>query len=921
MNLTSAIPAPRSPRTSDTPAEPLVGRSALLSALIRHIPGPGSGPPPGVMLTGPTGVGRSALLAAFCDLVSPWASVLRAGPLDGTWCEAVGALRGDAAFARFPLGDEPLSSHQLHERVVALCRSGPVVLAMDDAHLPRPRSLRALDYVLRRSVGLPLLPVITVPPVAEPPALASLLTHHAWSARELRPLTGAEITELLLQRLGHDPSTALVRACQEQSEGIPAAVHAFLARHTGTADTTGGGTAADLATPQGARPLPSSASAVLSAVAVLGCAEPELVSELIRMPLPTVLRALDQLTERRILPLHGSQAGSPGPADAAPAGLSGDELVPLYARAARLLEDAGRPPAQVAHVLLRIPYGAAPWMLETLYSAALATDSPGTAVRYLSHALDIGAGENTRTLRRIRALLADTLSTIAPDLAVHHLSALLASSTDGHELAELALRYADTLVLLGRGDEAARLLADVLDRRPGSSQAIVPQESRATLESALLLSGALDPRTMHWVEERTRTASEPGDNNPGNRRLRLARAALSALSGRPVPEHPGPAADGAPCTPLDDLSLIASAVVANLTDDNSTALGTLDRLLGNPLRGELAPSRIQALTVRALVLSATGDLPAAERDSRQALELERRRDDSPAVMSAVVFAYVLAQRGTIAAAAAVLSQAGGADLRRLTYVHPLYWWATAAVRRAHGDLRGALTALRAGGRALGPQHAEPPLVLPWWLETAGLLTELGRTAEARQLAARNGTLVARPDTPRSAGLTLLARGLATPGRAGHRLLDDACARLAESPARLLRARAEYALGAALLDAGDPLAARPRLRTALDLMIGCGAGNAATGIRVRLAEAGGRPRQLSCRPDDALTARERRVAALAMAGRSNREIAETLYITRRTVELHLTHAYQKLGVSGRDDLVGVLQAASGTLVSRPGEGNR
>lgn len=895
----------------------------MLSALIRHIPRPDSGPPPGVLLTGPTGIGRSALLEAFCGLVEPSASVLRAGLPDGTWCDAAGAVQGEATLPRSPFGDGPLSCHQLHERVVELCRRGPVVLAMDDAHLPRPQSLRALDYVLRRSVGLPLLPVITVPPVPEPLALASLLTHHAWTAWELRPLTGAEITRLLVQRLGHEPPTALLRACQEQSGGIPSAVHAFLARYTGTAEAEGEEPGADHTTPRSAGPLPSSASAVLSAVAVLGCAEPELVSELIRVPLPTVRRALDHLAERRLLPLDGARAGTRGLADELPAGLSSDELIPLYARAARLLEDAGRPPTQVARVLLRIRYGAAPWMLETLYSAALAADSPSAAVRYLSHALDIGGGanENTRTLRRIRALLADTLSTIEPDLAVHHLSVLLASSTDGHELAELALRYADTLVLLGRGAEAALLLADVLDRLPGSPQVTVPQESRATLESALVLSGALDPRTMHWAKERPRTSSEPGDHNPGNRRLRLAHAALSALSGRPVSEDPGLTTVGAPGTSLDDLSLIASAVVANLVDDTTTALGALDSLLANPLRGELDPIRIQALTVRALVLSATGDLPAAERDSRQAVELERRRADSPAVMSAVVFAYVLAQRGNIATAATLLSEIGRADVRRLSYIQPLHRWATAAVRRAHGDLRGALVALRASGRAQGPQSAESPLVLPWWLETADLLMELGRPAEARQVAAQAGAHVLRSDTPRSAGLTLLARGLATSGRAGHRLLDDACARLAESPARLLRARAEYALGASLLDAGDPLAARPRLRTALDLMLGCGAGNAATGIRVRLAEAGGRPRQLSGRPNDALTARERRVAALAMAGHSNREIAETLYITRRTVELHLTHAYQKLGVSGREDLGGVLRAASGTLAPRAGDGER
>ncbi|WP_330346996.1 LuxR C-terminal-related transcriptional regulator [Streptomyces sp. NBC_00582] len=915
MNLTSALPAHRSPSTSETPAEPLVGRSALLSALIDLIPRTGSGSVPGVMLTGPVGIGRSAVLRAFCDLVPPQTSVLRAGLADGTWYDSLGAARGHEPPGRHPRAEGPLSCHQLHETVVALCRRGPVVLAVDDAHLSRPQTLRALDYVLRRSLGLPLLPVITAAPVAEPPALVSLLTHHAWTTVALAPLPDSDIAELLTRRLGHTPCPVLLRACLERSEGIPSAVHAFVDRHSGAQRATGDGTGPTAY--QSPEALPSSASTVLSAVAVLGCSDAELVSELIRMPLPAVRRALDHLTERRLLPLPPG-APAEGPTDHVPDGLSGDDLIPLYARAARLLEDAGRPPAQVADVLLRIRYGGAPWMLETLYSAALSAASPRAAVRYLSHALDIGAGENTRMLRRIRALLADTLSTTAPNLAVHHLSTLLTSSTDGHELAAIALRYADTLVVLGRGDDAARLLADVLEHRPGSGKVVVPPDCRPALESALLLTGALGPETMHWVRERSRMCGEPVGNSPGDRRLRLARAALSVLSGRPVSEPPRPPAVEGPGTPLDDLSLIASAVVTNLTDDNTTALETLDRLLANPLRGELDPSRIHALTVRALVLSATGDLPAAERDSRHALELERRRG-GPAVTSAVVFAYVLAQRGTTAAAAAVLSQVDCAELRRLSYIHPVYYWATAAVRRARDDLRGALIALRASGRALGPQGAESPLVLPWWLEAADLLTELGRPAEARQVAAQGGALGARSDTPRGAGLILLARGLATPGRAGHRLLDDACARLAESPARLLRARAEYALGAALLDDGDPLAARPRLRTALDLMIGCGAGNAAEGIRLRLTEAGGRPRRLTNLPDDALTARERRVAALAMAGRSNREIAEALYITRRTVELHLTHTYQKLGVSGREELPDVLRAPSRPRATRAREG--
>jgi DNA-binding CsgD family transcriptional regulator len=53
--------------------------------------------------------------------------------------------------------------------------------------------------------------------------------------------------------------------------------------------------------------------------------------------------------------------------------------------------------------------------------------------------------------------------------------------------------------------------------------------------------------------------------------------------------------------------------------------------------------------------------------------------------------------------------------------------------------------------------------------------------------------------------------------------------------------------------------------------------------------------------DALTPSERRVAELAAAGRSNPEIAHLLFVTRRTVETHLTSAYRKLDVRSRDEL--------------------
>ena len=61
----------------------------------------------------------------------------------------------------------------------------------------------------------------------------------------------------------------------------------------------------------------------------------------------------------------------------------------------------------------------------------------------------------------------------------------------------------------------------------------------------------------------------------------------------------------------------------------------------------------------------------------------------------------------------------------------------------------------------------------------------------------------------------------------------------------------------------------------------------------------------------LTAREREVALLAAGGRSSREIADTLYLSSRTVETHLARAYRKLGISTRSELAAALGTHPGT----------
>ena len=73
-------------------------------------------------------------------------------------------------------------------------------------------------------------------------------------------------------------------------------------------------------------------------------------------------------------------------------------------------------------------------------------------------------------------------------------------------------------------------------------------------------------------------------------------------------------------------------------------------------------------------------------------------------------------------------------------------------------------------------------------------------------------------------------------------------------------------------------------------------------RLELLACGARPRRSAVTGIESLTPAERQVADFAAAGHGNREIAQRLYVTRRTVETHLTHAFAKLGISGRPELV-------------------
>jgi DNA-binding NarL/FixJ family response regulator len=163
--------------------------------------------------------------------------------------------------------------------------------------------------------------------------------------------------------------------------------------------------------------------------------------------------------------------------------------------------------------------------------------------------------------------------------------------------------------------------------------------------------------------------------------------------------------------------------------------------------------------------------------------------------------------------------------------------------------------------------------------------------------------------PRALGRALRSAGAVLGAAKGLELLEEAAALAVGTPARLEAAYARAELGTELVRRRRRREAREILRQALEDALRCGALALAERVRGEMASGGGRPARLELRGIDALTPAERRVCELAASQLTNREVAQTLFVTEKTVELHLTSAYRKLGIRSRFQLASVMPGAS------------
>jgi len=234
-----------------------------------------------------------------------------------------------------------------------------------------------------------------------------------------------------------------------------------------------------------------------------------------------------------------------------------------------------------------------------------------------------------------------------------------------------------------------------------------------------------------------------------------------------------------------------------------------------------------------------------------------------------------------------------------------FHWARGRTRMVRRNPSAALEDFLAAGRDLEPFAILNPAVLAWRSQAALAAHMAGDHDHAQALIDQELALARACNRPGAIGVALRARALSLDGAAAADAIEEAIDQLRQSNRALELAGALLQHGRAIRLDGHPTAARDVLREALDLADRCRATRLAQNARDELLAAGARPRRSAIAGRDALTPSEQRVAEHAAQGQTNREIAETLFLTRNTVETHLRHVFRKLSISSRDQLPDLL----------------
>lgn len=227
------------------------------------------------------------------------------------------------------------------------------------------------------------------------------------------------------------------------------------------------------------------------------------------------------------------------------------------------------------------------------------------------------------------------------------------------------------------------------------------------------------------------------------------------------------------------------------------------------------------------------------------------------------------------------------------------------LRLLQGRPADALADMVAAGEMFDKVGGVNATVVAWRTGAALAAWHMGDERRADELLAKEREIALRTGVPTHLAGELVARARTVGAAEEVDLLRSALEALDSSEAALERLRCRAALGSALRRSGLRAEARATLEEALETAHRFGARRIERIVHGELKVAGARPRRLRFSGPDSLTASERRVADMATRGMGNREIAQALFVTTRTVEQHLYNSYKKLGISSRAQLAGSL----------------
>ena len=934
------------------PAGPLLDREAELGAIGAAIESARAGSGSALLVEGVAGIGKTSLLAHACERAAQAGMTVltaRAAEFEDGYSWGVvrqlfeaemrahrGQQSADDAVALAILalthgtrrGDEDTFAvlHGLYWLTADIAQRAPLLLAVDDLHWADWPSQQFVGHLARRLEGLAVLLALTVREprlgTARQKALTAGLAAEA-GVTVLHPaaLSAAACAELVRETLGADASQAFQDACRDLTGGNPLLLRGLLAS---LAAEGMAGTDAEVPHLRRLTPaavarsvllqlgrMPAAALAAARALAVLGtAATAERAGRLAGLDGDACAEAIGALMaegliegERELRFVH------PLVRSAVYHDLAPPVRQRWHKRAARMLDEEDAASEEVTvHLLASAATGDA-WVVDRLCRAAAdarGRGAPDIAIQCLERALAEPPSASVRGDVLFELGSAQTFH--APGAAADHLAEALAQNPARPRQGEITLALSRALGLCGRFADAAEVLQAAISTSGGDRSQIA-----VSLEAALLNVARwdLDTRPSTWpMLKRLQARADGGEKLDPQLHANLAiELAAAGMNREHAVRHAREAVRATPrlisvtSTALPEaVSVLLFAGLDGEAGEAAQAWLRLAQQRGWPLASAVAA------TVVSLSALYVGDVSQALAYGQQALAA-----DDGGWVSLMATAFVipaLIDRGAIGEARAMLAARGLCGELGPTWPYNPIRHARGCLHAAAGDHAAALADLLTAGELSERWGIRNPAIMAWRSAAAVSLIALGDRQAASRLAAEEIGLARRWGADRAVGVSLRAAGLVEGGEHGIRLLTEATAVLRRSVARLELARALIDLGAAHRRASSRAMAREFLREGLDLAHALGGLALADRARQELVTAGGRPRRDALRGRDALTPGELRVAHMAAGGQTNRQIAQALFVTQRTVENHLTSAYGKLRITSRSGLSAALAGRRG-----------